>query len=160
MSLLSERIHSANPPDSYRRVVFDSSIDIVMGLIAFITVITYLLIDAYNPTNGFLARLFAGAPPAPVIFFALIIAWDLTYRIGIGWWTSITSLWRTVMVRTGQSRHYDYHYADLYTIAFAALQLLLLPFLWPDRFLSYLLIGHVAAVLIVSSLAIGLQLHR
>lgn len=162
MVSLSDRIQSLNPPESYRRTLFDSSIDILMGLVAFITLITYLFIDAISSRVGLVEQLFGASPPALVVFFALFVAWDLTYRIGIVWWTSITGLWRTITFRTEEtdSAHNGYLRADLYTIVFAGLQLLLAPFLWPDRLLVLFLVGHVLAVLVVSGLAIGLQRTR
>ncbi len=159
---LSDRIQSHNPPDSYQRILFDSSIDIVMGLVAFIALLTYLLIDAQAPGPGLLDRLFGNPAPPLAVFFALFVAWDLTYRIGIGWWTSITGLWRTITLRTkdpGPTNN-TYTRADFYTMIFAGSQLLLVPFLWSDRLLAWLLLGHIFAVFTVSSFAIGFQLHR
>lgn len=160
MVSLSDRIQSHNPPESYRRTLFDSSIDILMGLVAFITLITYLVIDAISAEVGLLEQLFGASPPAPVVFFALFVAWDLTYRIGIVWWTSITGLWRTITYRTHETDSTHYIRADLYTIVFAGLQLLLVPFLRSDRLLILFLLGHVLAVFVVSGLAIGLQRTR
>lgn len=162
MVSLSDRIQSLNPPEAYRRILFDSSIDILMGLVAFITLLTYLFIDTLGPRSGLLEQLFGVSPPAPVVFFALFVAWDLTYRIGIVWWTSITGIWRTITYRTQEtdSAHNDYLRADLYTIVFAGLQLLLVPFLWSDQLLVLFLLGHVLAVVVVSGLAIALQRTR
>lgn len=159
---LSDRIHSLNPSKTYRRLLFDSSLDILMGLVAFITLLTYLIIDVSSPGNGLLERLVGDPLPPSVVFFALFVAWDLTYRIGIGWWTSITGLWRTIILRTASTDQPINRYtrADLITILFAGLQLLLIPFLWSDRVLTFLILGHVLAVVVVSSLAIGLQIHQ
>lgn len=158
MLLLSDKVRALDPPARYRQALFHSSIDVVMGLVAFIGLLTYLLISG----RGTLLQRVLGDPvPAPAIFFALLVAWDLSYRIGTAWWASITGLWRAATFGRGLPTSVRQKYArvDLYTLAFAGLQLLLVPFLWGDRVLAWLVIGHVVAVAIVSSLAIGLQLR-
>ena len=98
----------------------------------------------------------------PVVYFALLVGWDLCYRIGTGWWASVTGLWRTVAFggRFDERTRRSYVRLDALTIAFAGLQLLLVPFLWTDRFLSVVVLGHVGMVFLVSSLSVALQLWR
>ncbi len=156
MLLLSDKVRALDPPARYRRALFHSSIDVVMGLVAFIGLLTYLLVSG----RGTLLQRVLGDPvPAPAIFFALFVAWDLSYRIGTAWWASITGLWRAATFgrRLPVAVREKYARVDLFTLAFAGLQLLLVPFLWSDRVLAWLVIGHVVAVAIVSSLAIALQ---
>lgn len=158
MLLLSDEVRALDPPPRYRQALFHSSIDVVMGLVAFIGLLTYLLVSG----RGTLLQRVVGDPvPAPAVFFALLVAWDLSYRIGTAWWASITGLWRAVSFGRGLPAAVRQNYArvDLFTLAFAGVQLLLVPFLWGDRVLAWLVIGHVVAVAIVSSLAIGLQLR-
>jgi hypothetical protein len=98
---LTDRIQRLDPPTSYRRAVFDSSIDVVMGVIAFVALVTYLLVDAGSPG---LLEWYLGAPLPPLaVFFALVVAWDLCYRIGTGWWAAITVLWRSACYRPPSS---------------------------------------------------------
>jgi hypothetical protein len=158
MLLLSDKVRALDPPARYRRALFHSSVDVVMGLVAFIGLLTYLLV---NGRGTLLQRVLGDPVPAPAIFFALLVAWDLSYRIGTAWWASITGLWRAATFGRGLPDAVRRKYArvDLFTLAFAGLQLLLVPFLWSDRVLTWLVIGHVVAVAIVSSLAIGLQLR-
>lgn len=162
MIVLSERIRALSPPEPYRRLLFDSSIDIVMGLVAFIALITYLIVDAQVPEPGFLDRIVGAPIPVPAVFFTLLVAWDLCYRIGVGWWAGMTALWRTVAFggRFDEPARAGYVHADLITLAFAGLQLLVVPFVWPNRFLAMALLGHVVAVFAVTGLAIGLMRYR
>lgn len=163
MVSLTDRIRRLQPPEPYRHVLFDSSIDVMMGTVAFVALVTYLFVTGGGPGSGgpgggLLTRLLGDRPPAPAVFLGLLVAWDLCYRIGTGWWASVTGLWRAVRFAPGmaQATRQGYVRADLLTIAFAGLQALLVPFLWADRPLALLVLGHVAAVVVVSSLAIGL----
>lgn len=158
MMSLSDRIRRLGPPEPYRHVLLDSSIDVVMGTVAFVALVTHLYVGGQGPSTGLLERMLGERPPAPAVFLGLLIAWDLCYRIGTGWWASVTGLWRTVRFgRTfDEATRAAYRRTDRRTIAFAGLQVVLVPFLWPDRVLAFLLLGHVAAVVVVSGLAIVL----
>jgi hypothetical protein len=162
MVYLSDRLRDRSPPEPYRRQLFDSSIDVVMAVLAFVALATYLLVDIRGAGAGFLERLLGRFPPVPVVYFALLVGWDLCYRIGTGWWASVTGLWRTVAFggRFDERTRRSYVRLDALTIAFAGLQLLLVPFLWTDRFLSVVVLGHVGMVFLVSSLSVALQLRR
>lgn len=162
MGTLSTRIRTRSPPEPYRRLLFDSSIDIVMGLVPFIALVTYLLVQGSGPNGGFLVRYLGDPLPPLAVGFTLVISWDLSYRIGTAWWASITGLWRTVAfgARFSPSARAGYVRIEILTIAFAGLQLLLVPFLWTDRLLALVVLCHVGAVVVVSSLSIGLLLLR
>lgn len=157
MMRLNDRIRALSPPSRYRRLLFDSSVDVVMGLVAFLFLVTYLLVDARGPGPDALDTLLGSPLPAPAVFLSLVVGWDLAYRIGIGWWASVTGLWRAVVYtdRFDPATKRAFARADGLTIGFAALQLLLVPFLWPVQPLALLVLGHVLAVLAVSGLAIA-----
>lgn len=162
MGTLSARIRELSPPGPYRRLLFLSSVDIAMGLGAFIALVTYLLVQGNGPDGGFLVR-YLGEPLPPLgVGFALLVSWDLSYRIGTAWWASITGLWRTFAFRSTFDRRTRTGYVrvEMLTIAFAGLHVFLVPFLWADQLLAVGVIGHVGAVVAVSSLSIGLLLHR
>lgn len=158
MLSLSRRIRTLAPPERYRRTLFDSSVDVVMGLVAFVALVTYLLLGARSPDGGLLVRWVGDPLPAVPVAFALLVAWDVCYRVGTAWWVSITGLWRTVAFGDVFDASTRRAYIDIErrVVGFAALQLVLVPFLWPDRLLALALLGHVAAVLVVSGLTIGL----
>lgn len=162
MVALDARVRALDPPPAYRRLLFDASLDVVMGLVAFIAFLTYLLLEASGPAPGFLGARLGEPLPALAVAFTLVVAWDLSYRIGTAWWAGLTGLWRTVAFGRELDRpaRAGYVRTELLVAGFAALQLLLVPFLWPDRLLALLVLGHVAAVLAVSALSIGLLRTR
>jgi len=156
---LRRELQTNSLPPGYRRLLFDGSVDVLMGLVAYIGFLTSLLVDARGPDPTVLETVLDGPAPAPVVFFALVVAWDLLYRIGIGWWASITGLWRTIVYgppRDPEARRAASR-ADRYTVAFASVQLLLVPFLWSHRLLATLLVAHVLAVLVVTGLSMVLK---
>lgn len=74
-------------PPGFHRLLFGSSMNVVLGVVAFAALATYLVVDG----GGFLTALFGRIPPPPAIFLALLVAWDLCYRIGTGWWTAVVT---------------------------------------------------------------------
>lgn len=162
MGSLSRRIRALDPPPAYRGLLFDSGFDVVMGLVAFIALVSYLLVDGIGPGSGLVERLLGPSPPGPAVFLGLVLAWDLTYRIGIGWWASVTGLWRAIRFTDGMDRatRTAYARADSRTIAFAAVQLPLVAVLPGEPVLRWLVVAHVLAVVLVSGLAIVLGRGR
>lgn len=162
MVLLSDRFQSLDPPEPYRRALFDSGVDVVMGLVAFIALATYLLVAGRGPGSGPVLAYVGGTAPAGAIAFGLLVAWDLCYRIGTAWWVSLTGLWRSIRFGPAIDRggRRAYVRLDLLTIGFAGLQLLLVPFVWGDRPLALAVVGHVAAVVAVSSASAALLSRR
>lgn len=153
MVTLTDRLRSLDPPEPYRRTLFDSGVDVVMGLVAFIALVTYLLVARPSAGTGAVLGYFNGTRSVVAVAFGLLVAWDLCYRIGTAWWVSLTGLWRSVRFGSAIDRRARTGYVrlDLLTIGFAGLQLLLVPFVRGDRLLAVAVVGHVAAVVIVSS---------
>jgi len=135
-------------PDAHRRLLFGSGVEVLFGVLAFVALVTGLLTGLSAPFESLLGR----EPPAPVVFVALLILWDLCYRIGTSWWTALVSLWRSLRIRveTGTARRC--RRIDAANVGFALLELALLPFLGGTT-LVWALIGHVVAVAVVSAAA-------
>jgi hypothetical protein len=80
-----------------------------------------------------------------------MILWDIAYRVGTGWWIALLALWRAYATGVDPATAATIRAIDLRAAAFGLSQLLLLPFVWEFRLLTALLLGHVAAVLVVVS---------
>ena len=158
MLSLCRRIRSLDPPSPYRRALFDSSVDVLMGLVAFAALVTYLLVGATAPGAGLLGRLLGEPLPALPVAFGLVLAWDVCYRIGTAWWVSLTGLWRAVAFGGGLDGRAREAYVAIEgrAVAFATLQLVLVPFLLTEPLLAGALVGHVAAVAAVSGASAAL----
>ena len=143
-------------PPEHKRLLFGSSIEIVLGVLAFIALITYLFAwgGAAGPT--LIDRLFGADPPLPVVYLTLLILWDLTYRIGTSWWSAVVALWRAIRVDLPAEERATVRRLDAENIGFSVVQLALVPFLLTEPILLGAVVGHVIAVAIVCSAAIWL----
>ena len=139
-------------PPEHKRLLFGSSIEIVLGVLAFIALVTYLF--AWDGT--LLDRLFGADPPIPVVYLTLLVLWDLTYRIGTSWWSAVVALWRAVHVDLSPEERSTVRRLDAENIGFSLIQLVLVPFLITEPVLLGAVVGHVIAVAIVCTAAIWL----
>ncbi|WP_066412803.1 DUF7530 family protein [Halorubrum aethiopicum] len=137
-------------PPEHKRLLFGSSIEIVLGVLAFIALVTYLFVW----DGALLERLFGASPPAPVVYVTLLVLWDLTYRIGTSWWSAVVALWRAVHVDLSPEDAAIAQRLDAENVAFSAVQLALTPFLLEEPILLGAVVGHVLAVAVVCSAAI------
>ena len=152
MHRLGEANRRLSTPPEHKRLLFGSSVEIVLGVLAFIALLTYMI--AWDGT--LIERLFGPTPPIPVVYLTLLILWDLTYRIGTSWWSAVVALWRAVNVDLGPSEAAQVRRLDAENIGFSALQLVLVPFLLEEPILLGAVVGHVLAVAVVCSIAIAL----
>ncbi len=147
MTRIAHDVRSRDLPDTYRRLLFGANIEIVLAVLAFISMVVYLF--SYDPQRtepDLLTELLGPDPGMVVLFFALLLLWDVCYRIAAGWWIAATSLWR--------SWRYDYdpkmartlRRADAATAAFGLLQLVLVPFVRRHPEMVAALVAHAAAL--------------
>ena len=150
-------IRSEAVPPAYRRLLLGSGIDVVFGLVAFCGLLVYLFV--YDPGRagpGLLDALLGDRPPLVAVFGFLVIGWDLTYRIGVGWWASVVGLWRSHRFgpELPASTRARLQRIDAVSIGYATLQLLLVPILAGNPLLQLAIVGHVVAVMVVSGTSI------
>lgn len=136
-------------PDAHRRLLFGSGVETLFGVLGFVAVVTYLLTGPSTPFES----LVGGRSPAPVTFVALLILWDLCYRVGTSWWTALVALWRSLRYRVAPDTARRCRRLDAANVGFALLELALLPVVAERSLLVWALIGHVAAVTVVSAAA-------
>lgn len=163
MLRFSRAVRDLPTPDGYRKLLFGSSIDVVLGVLAFVTLVTYLfVIDPRASGTGpsLLTELFGAEPPALAVGLALLVLWDVVYRIGTCWWASVVGLWRAVVYEFEPGPTRTYQRIDAVNIGFAAVQLLLLPLVTGHPVLLVALGGHAVAVFVVATLSIVLQGRR
>lgn len=159
MLRISTLVRGQTIPETYRRLLFGSSVEVVLGILAFIALVTHLFV--VNESQ--LIEQFMGPePPILAIYLMLLVLWDICYRIGTGWWTSITALWRSYRYRSqfdeGTTR--ALRRADIENVTFGVLQLVLLPFLPDQSILVAVLVAHVIAVGIITGISILLLTQR
>ncbi|XVH32887.1 DUF7530 family protein [Haloferacaceae archaeon DSL9] len=161
MLRLGEANRSLDVPSAYFRVLFGSSIEVVLGVLAFVALVTHLFVfDPQQSADPLVTRLFGPDPPIVVVYLTLLILWDLCYRLGTSWWAAVVSLWRALRFPTPEPTVRNALIRlDATNIAFAIAQLALVPFIREEPELLLAVSGHVVAVTVVSTAAIALTLR-
>ncbi|HKL29416.1 MAG TPA: hypothetical protein VJ898_09120 [Natrialbaceae archaeon] len=161
MLRLGERIRSLSTPEAYPRFLFGSQIEVVLGVFAFVAVVTHLFV--YDPRvsdESLLTTLLGDRPPVPAVYIALLIVWDLTYRIGTGWWAAVVACWRSYRFEFDPATAAALRRIDGLNALFGVLQLALVPFVWDRPILRFAVVGHVVAVLVVTGTSVWLLGRR
>ncbi|WP_277555733.1 DUF7530 family protein [Halobaculum limi] len=176
MLKLGESNRTLDVSETYYRLLFGSSIEVVLAVLAFIAVVTHLFVTDPATVGGpapaaqllpfpvavaeepLVTDLFGASPPTPVVFFALLVLWDLCYRIGTSWWTAVVSLYRELRLTVGPGTALRFRRLDALNVVFAFAQLALVPFITDRPVLLVAMLGHVVAVTVVSGAAIALSL--
>ncbi|MFB6083751.1 MAG: hypothetical protein ABEJ94_05855 [Halorientalis sp.] len=141
-------------PESYGRLLFGSSVEVVLSVLAYVALITHLFVYAPRSGSPLLTALFGPEPPILVVYLVLLVLWDVCYRIGTGWWASVVALWRSARYRFDPATARTLQRADLETMGFGLLQLVLVPFLASSPILRTAVVGHVVAVTLVTGASI------
>ncbi|MEF8774999.1 MAG: hypothetical protein V5A43_00660 [Haloarculaceae archaeon] len=149
MVTIADAVRAGREPARYRRFVLGSRIELVLGLVAFIGLVTYLFVVDPRESPVLLDTLLGPDPPAPAVFLLLLLSWDVCYRIGTAWWAGVTGLWRTLGLPADRRGSRHRRRLDLATLSFGVLQLSLLPFVLNHPLLVVGVAGHVAAVVLV-----------
>ncbi len=154
MLRIGRLIRTSTAPSAYRALLFGSSIEVVLSVLAFIGVAVQLLVVDPRTEPALLTTLLGPEPPVPAVYLMMLVLWDLCYRIGTGWWASVVSLWGAVRYDFDPGTASQLRRAALSTTAFGLLQVLLVPFVrgYPVFFLA--LAGHIVAVVTVTTLAL------
>jgi hypothetical protein len=159
MLRISRLVRDADAPESYRHLLFGSNIEVVLGVLAFVGIVTYLFVfDAGEPT--LVTELLGPSPPVVATYLTLLVLWDLCYRIGTGWWASVVALWRSTHDDLDAAAARRFRQADLTTMAFGLLQLALVPFVVDHPLLLFAVVGHVVAVVAVTALSLAILRRR
>ncbi|MFC6731327.1 MULTISPECIES: hypothetical protein [unclassified Haladaptatus] len=149
MSAIATRIREANAPRTYRRLLFGPNVEVVLTVLAFVALVTYLFAFDTGP-EPLLTRLVGPDPPILAVYLMLLVCWDLCYRIGTGWWASVTALWRSWTYDFPPEQARALSLADRDTLGFGLLQSLLVPFVLDHPVLLATLAAHVVAMVVVT----------
>lgn len=146
---IGRRVRTAAVPDTYRQLLFSSSLEVVLGVVGYAAVLTVLF--AYQPRHGPTLLQSVLGPQVPLLaaFFFFVILWDIAYRVGTGWWIALLALWRALTLDIEGPLADELEAIDYRTAAFGVVQLVLLPFVWEFPLLAAGLLGHVLAVFVV-----------
>jgi hypothetical protein len=155
MLRISTLVRRIDVPPTYRALLFSSNMEVVLSVLAYIALLTHLFVfDPQTAGPSLLEALFGEEPPVLVVYLMLLILWDICYRIGTGWWASVTGLWRSFRFRFDPETARVFQRADIETWGFGVLQLVLVPFVLDEHVLLAALIAHVTAVTVVTGASV------
>lgn len=158
---IGKRIREARVPDSYRRVLFGSNIEIVLAVLAYIALVTYLFVfDPRYAERSLIESLLGTEPPVVAVYLLLLVLWDVCYRIGAGWWASVAALWRSLRYRFDAETARALRRADGEIVLFGLLQTAFLPFLTDQPVLFVVVVGHVVATVVVTGASVVVLSNR
>jgi len=170
MLLFSQRVRAMELPESYRRLLFGSSAEVALSVLAFVLFVTYLfVVDPQGSQSTLMAEgaqptlvteLFGPEQPPVAVALMLVIAWDVVYRIGTCWWATVVGLWRATRYGFDRATTRRLGRLDALNLAFAGLQVSLVPFLLDHPILVAAVVGHLGAVALVATASILLQRRR
>ncbi|AFK17845.1 hypothetical protein E6P09_03600 [Haloferax mediterranei ATCC 33500] len=151
MLRMGEQTRAAAVPVPYRRLLFGSSIEVVLGVLAFVALVTHLFVfDPQQTETPLLTVLFGAEPPVIVVYLTLLVLWDLCYRIGTSWWAAVVNLWGAVRYRFDEPTARSVKRVNYLNVGFGVAQVLLVPFVLDQPVLLVAVGGHVVAVTVVS----------
>lgn len=156
MRQFGRRTRRLDLPEPYRRLLFGSSIEVVLGVLAFIALVTHLFV--FDPRYGdppLLEWLFGSDPAVPVVYLTLLILWDLCYRIGTSWWAAVVAVWRSWRYAFDAETVRQLRRLDALNVGFGLLQIAMVPFLLDRPVLLVAVGGHIVAVTVVSVAAMA-----
>lgn len=161
MLTFSRTIRELHTPEPYRRLLFGSSVEMALSVLAFVLFATYLfVVDPRGSQQTLLQELLGPEPPAIAVVLLLLICWDVIYRIGTCWWATVVGFWRALQYSFDSPTTSRFTRLDALNVLFAAVQVMLLPFVTDHLILVVAVVGHLAAVVLVASASIVLQRRR
>jgi hypothetical protein len=163
MLLLGDRLRAIPAPEEYRRLLFGSSVEVVLGVLAFVALVTHLFVyDPQTAASPLVETLFGvtSEQPTPVVYVTLLVLWDVVYRIGTGWWACVVAFWRSYRFSFDAETARRFQRADAINLGFGLTQTLLIPFVADRPVLLTVVVGHVLAVVGVAGGSILLLQFR
>ena len=158
MLTFSRTVRRLHPPEGYRQLLFGSSIELALSVLAFVLFVSYLfVVDPRGAGESLLTALLGPEPPVVAVVILLLVVWDVIYRIGACWWATVVGLWRAVQYGFDATTTRRLTRLDALNVLFAGVQVMLVPFVLDHPVLVAALVGHLVAVVLVAVATIVLQ---
>ncbi|MCZ7397389.1 MAG: pyridoxamine 5'-phosphate oxidase family protein [Candidatus Methanoperedens sp.] len=134
--------------ERYKAILFHKNhYEAMPGLAIFIPFMLYL----FYIGKGLLEYWLGKNPNIILLLFVSLLIWDICYRMGLGIWTSILALWRSVRIKKLAEKRTELEHTpytelrylrklDINNVFFGIISLLLLPVIQQDKFLVTVII--------------------
>ena len=154
MLRISRRLRDIDLPEEFTRMLFRSSIEVVLSVLAFVGLVTYLfVVETRGGDTAFMTVLLGEQLPAPAVYLTFLVLWDLCYRIGTAWWLAVANVWGTHRFSFEGETADELRRVTTLNVVFGAIQATLLPFVRTQPILFVAVAGHVVAVAVASLVA-------
>jgi nitroimidazol reductase NimA-like FMN-containing flavoprotein (pyridoxamine 5'-phosphate oxidase superfamily) len=126
--------------ERYKGILFHKNhYEAIPGIAIFVPFMLYLFYDG----SGLLKNWLGENPNILLLFFVSLLIWDICYRMGLGIWTSILALWRSLELKKLAEKRTELEHTpytelralrklDINNVFFGLISLLLLPLLKSD----------------------------
>ncbi|KCZ73565.1 putative flavin-nucleotide-binding protein [Candidatus Methanoperedens nitroreducens] len=144
--------------ERYKEILFHRNhYEIIPGIAIFILFMIYLFYYGSDLLEEWLGE----NPSSILLLFISLLIWDLCYRMGLGIWTSILALWRSVELNSIAEERTELEHTpytelrslrrlDINNVFFGIISLLLIPLLQQDQFLVAIIILFTVFIILSS----------
>ncbi len=145
----------------YKGILFHRNhYEAIPGLAIFITFMLYLFYDGSNLLESWLGK----NPHVLLLLFVSLLIWDICYRMGLGLWTSVLALWRSLRLKKLAEKRTELEHTpytelrslrrlDINNAFFGIISLLLIPLLQTDRFLVTIIFTFMVFITLISAVS-------
>ena len=144
--------------ERYKGILFHRNhYEAVPGIVIFIPFMLYLFYY-----GSALLKFWLGENPSIILLlFVSLLIWDICYRMGLGIWTSILALWRSIRIRNLAEKRTELEHTpytelrylrrlDINNVLFGIISLFLLPVLQQDQFLVTIILVFMVFVTLIN----------
>ncbi len=144
--------------ERYKGILFHKNhYEAVPGLVIFIPFMLYLFYLGRDLLDMWLGK----DPHVILLVFVSLLIWDICYRMGLGIWTSVLALWRSVRLKKIAEKRMELEHTpytelrylqklDINNVFFGLISLLLLPLFKTDNFLVAIIFSFMVFVTLTS----------
>lgn len=144
--------------ERYRGILFHRNhYEAVPGILIFITFMSYLFYLSPQLLDFWLGK----DPEIVLLLFVSLLIWDICYRMGLGIWTSILALWRSIKLKKLAEKRSELEHTpytelnylrklDINNIFFGMISLLLIPILQQDSVLVAIILVFFIFIILTS----------
>ncbi len=147
--------------ERYKGILFHRNhYEAIPGFVIFIIFMAYLFHYGSNLLEYWLGK----NPNIILLLFVSLLIWDICYRMGLGIWTSILALWRSVRLKNLAEKRTELEHTpytelrslqklDNNNVLFGMISLLLLPVLQQDPFLATTILVFMVFVTLINMIS-------
>ncbi|MDO9097188.1 MAG: pyridoxamine 5'-phosphate oxidase family protein [Candidatus Methanoperedens sp.] len=144
--------------ERYKGILFHRNhYEAIPGLAIFIQFMLYLFFYGSDLVENWLGK----NPHIILLLFVSLLIWDICYRMGLGIWTSVLALWRSIRLKKLAEKRTELEHTpytelrslrrlDINNVFFGIISLLLIPLFQSDNFLVTIIVIFMVFITLIS----------